>query len=93
MINAFVDTRQQIGEFCTFCNDIDDEFHFCLQNNLNVQPRNIPIKTMIDDKIVHRSILNHPYRNLTNKHSYIIFLLYACVPSICTYKAITRLGK
>ena len=44
-------------KLCTFCNDIDDEFHFYLQCNLNVQPRNILIKTMLDNG--HHSISNH----------------------------------
>ena len=46
-------------KLCSFCNNIDDEFHFFLQCNLNVhvQPMNILIKTMSDNG--HHSISNH----------------------------------
>ena len=39
--------RQQ--RLCTLCNTIDDEFHFFLHCNSNIQQRNILIKTILDN--------------------------------------------
>ena len=53
LIETGIDIRKYLNKDlkCTFCNDIDVEFHFCLDCNLNVQPRNNAVFTFIKESL------------------------------------------